>query len=163
MSMKTMLIAGVLSADSAIMPAASFAGGRTPEEINAARYGELVGAAFNGGKLELADDYFEPGVVDHAPWPGHPADLAGFKAGLAAMRASFPDFHVTIERTIAKGDLLVAQLQISGSQLGPFMGAAPSGKTFKVEAIDIVRMQDGRIAEHWGLIDTGSMAAQLGL
>lgn len=36
-------------------------------------------------------------------------------------------------------------------------------KTFNVEAIDIVRMKDGRIVEHWGVIDTAGMAEQLGL
>jgi len=133
------------------------------EETNTTRFGEMVSAVFNRGDLAAADGYFDPSLVDHAPWPGQPADIAGFKAGLAEMRASFPDLHVAIERTVAQDDLLVAHMRMSGSHLGPFMGAAPSGKTFKVEAIDIVRIQDGRIAEHWGLIDTGSMAEQLGL
>jgi len=43
------------------------------------------------------------------------------------------------------------------------MGKPPAGKTFSIEVIDIVRMPKGRIAEHWGLIDTAAMAEQLGL
>jgi predicted ester cyclase len=131
--------------------------------INTRRFGELIEAAFNRGDLSAVDDYFLPGFVDHAPWPGHPADVAGFKAGLAEMRKSFPDLHVTVERTVAEGDLLAVHHGMSGSQLGEFMGAPASGKSFRIEAIDIVRMIDGRIAEHWGLIDTAAMAGQLGL
>lgn len=54
-------------------------------------------------------------------------------------------------------------MTISGSQLGEFMGAPATGKTFSIEAIDIVRMTDGRIAEHWGVMDAAGMAGQLGL
>lgn len=130
---------------------------------NATLFAELVTTAFNRGDLAAVDGYFHPSFVDHAPWPGHPADVGGFKAGLAEMRTSFPDIQFRIERTIAEGDLLVVHSWMSGSHLGPFMGAEPSGKSFNVEAIDIVRMQDGRIAEHWGLIDTAKMGEQLGL
>lgn len=133
------------------------------EKQNATLFAEMVSTVFNAGDVAAADGYFQPFLVDHAPWPGQSADVAGFKAGLAEMRASFPDFHVAIEHTVAEDDLLVVHSRMSGSHLGPFMGAGPSGKTFEIEAIDIVRMQDGRIAEHWGLIDTGSLAEQLGL
>ena len=53
--------------------------------------------------------------------------------------------------------------RMSGSQLDPFMGKPATGKTFNIEAVDIVRMSKGRIVEHWGVIDTAAMAAQLGL
>jgi predicted ester cyclase len=50
-----------------------------------------------------------------------------------------------------------------GTQIGEFMGSATSGRTFDVDAIDIVRMQDGRIVEHWGVIDEAGMARRLGI
>jgi predicted ester cyclase len=36
-------------------------------------------------------------------------------------------------------------------------------RTFELEAIDIVRLSDGRIAEHWGVLDGAEMVRQLGL
>lgn len=120
-------------------------------------------AALNAGDVAAVDGLFTADMVDHAPWPGQTADVAGFKAGLAEMRQSFPDLHVTVERTVSQGDLLVVHFRMSGTQLGEFMGAPASSKTFNVEAVDIVRLTNGRIAEHWGVMDAAGMAAQLGL
>ncbi len=118
---------------------------------------------FNRGDIEAADRYIDSSLVDHAPWPGHPATRAGFKAGLAEMRGGFPDLNVTVERMISQDDLVVAHQKLSGTHLGEFMGIPASGKTFSIEAIDIVRMQDGRVIEHWGVLDSAAMAAQIGL
>ena len=79
------------------------------------------------------------------------------------MRASFPDLHMSVERTVIQDDLVAVHFKISGTQLGEFMGTPASSKTFDVEAMDILRVKDGRIAEHWGVIDEAGMAAQLGL
>ena len=124
---------------------------------------DFVQAVFNRGDVEAADRYFDTAFVDHAPWPDQPPTVAGFKAGLAQMRRSFPDLRVAVERIVAEGDLVVGHYKMSGTHLGDFMGAAAGGRTFAIEAIDIVRMRDGRIAEHWGLIDEAGLARQLGL
>ncbi len=117
----------------------------------------------NRGDIEATDRYIDPSLVDHAPWPGRPATRAGFKAGLAEMRTAFPDLNVAVERMIAQDDLLVAHQKMSGTHLGDYMGTPASGKTFNIESIDIVRMKDGRIVAHWGVIDQAGMAEQLGL
>ncbi|MCV2874110.1 ester cyclase [Defluviimonas sp. WL0050] len=117
----------------------------------------------NGHDLTGSADLFTADFVDHAPWPGQSPDAAGFAAGLGEMIAAFPDLRVDVQRTVAEGDMLTTHFFLSGSQLGEFMGSPASGKTFNVEAIDILRMRDGRIVEHWGVIDAAAMAEQLGL
>ncbi len=117
----------------------------------------------NAHDLDRTTELFTPDFVDHAPWPGHSPDAAGFAAGLGEMVASFPDLRVDVQRTVAQGDLLTTHFILSGSHLGAFMGAPATGKTFNVEAMDILRMRDGRIAEHWGVIDATAMMEQLGL
>ena len=163
MVIKTILAAGIVAASAALLPGNAAAGSASAQEINAQRCTEFFDVVVNRGDIGAADKFFQSSLIDHAPWPGQTADVAGFKAGLAEMRKSFPDLRVTVERTVAQGDLLVAHLKMSGSQLGKFMGAPASGKTFSIEAIDIVRMTDGRIAEHWGLMDAAAMAGQLGM
>ena len=123
------------------------------------RFESLIDAPDHAKAIALA----LPAMVDHAPWPGHTPDLAGFEAGLAEMRLSFPDLSAEVLRIVAQGDLLAVHFKMSGTQLGPFMGAPATGKTFAIEAMDIVRLQDGRIAEHWGVMDAAAMAARLGL
>lgn len=119
--------------------------------------------AVNTHDLERAAELFTPDFVDHAPWPGHSPDAAGFAAGLGEMVGSFPDLRVDVQRTVSQGDLLTTHFTLSGSHLGDFMGVPATGKTFNVDAMDILRMKDGRIAEHWGVIDAAAMMEQLGL
>ena len=119
-------------------------------------------AAVNSGRDADADALFTPHFLDHDPWPGHTPDVAGFKAGLAELRQGFPDLSASVLRTVSEGDFITVQFRLSGTQLGEFMGAPASGKTFSIAAIDINRISDGRIAEHWGVIDAAGMMEQLG-
>jgi len=92
---------------------------------------------------------------------GQPGDVAGFKAGLAEVRAAFPDLRLDVEKLVEEGDTVSGLFWMSGTHLGPFMGAPATGRTFRVRASDVVRMREGRIVEHWGLIDGESLARQL--
>lgn len=163
MVFNSILAASIIAAGTAFIPAKSFAASDNSIESNVRTFTELYDVVNNGGDTDATDKYFAAKFIDHDPFPGQSADVAGFKAGLADMRKSFPDLRMTLQRTIAQGDLVVAHVLVSGSQLGEFMGAPASGKTFSVGLIDIVRMKDGRIAEHWGVMDAAAMAGQLGL
>jgi predicted ester cyclase len=39
----------------------------------------------------------------------------------------------------------------------------PDGKSFKIITMEIMRLKDGRVIEHWGMADRFSLMAQLGL
>ena len=118
---------------------------------------------FNRGDVAAADRYFDPRVVDHAPWPGQPATLAGFKAGLTDLRRAFPDLEVTVQRKVTDGDLVAVHMTIRGTHRGVFMGAPPTGKRIEIEAMDFVRISGGKVVEHWGVLDEAKMGQQLGL
>jgi predicted ester cyclase len=98
---------------------------------------------------------------------GHPRCVgvaaAPATAGLSELCSSFPDLRVAVGRTVAQGDLGVGHYRMSGTQLGEFMGSAASGRTFDLDAIDLVRMQGGRIVEHWGVIDEAVISRRLGI
>ena len=123
----------------------------------------FVKSVLSTGDTSLTERFIAPGFVDHQPWPGHPADVAGFNAGLAEMRRSFPDLRAEVVELSAEGDLVTALFHLSGTHLGPFMGQAPTGRTFRVTALDLLRMREGRVVEHWGFMDTEVMTRQLGL
>jgi predicted ester cyclase len=43
------------------------------------------------------------------------------------------------------------------------MGNGPTGKKMRIDVIDIVRFEDGKIVEHWGVPDQLGVMLQLGL
>ena len=124
---------------------------------------EFVQQILTEGRADAADRYIDPAFVDHQPWPGAPGTLEGFKSGLIAFRAAFPDLRAEVEHVVEEGDTVVARVAMSGTHLGPFMGAPPTGRTFRIQGLDMVRMRSGLMIEHWGFMDTHAMGQQLGL
>jgi predicted ester cyclase len=77
------------------------------------------------------------------------------------LRPALSDLKVTIHDQIAEGNKVVTRKTISGIHSGTLMGHAPTGKDVAISVIDIVRVQDGKYAEHWGLNTLSSLLAAL--
>jgi steroid delta-isomerase-like uncharacterized protein len=115
------------------------------------------------GKAGDLDQYVSADMVDHQAVPGFPAGLEGLRQLVAAMHAAFPDFKVKVEDAMAVEDRVVCRITMTGTQRGPWLGVPSSGKSFSIQAIDIVRFQNGKGVEHWGNEDDLSMMQQLGM
>jgi len=50
-----------------------------------------------------------------------------------------------------------------GTHLGEFWGIAPTGKRIQFETVDVMRVLDGKISDHWGVANLFSLAQQLGV
>ncbi|WP_203309695.1 ester cyclase [Sphingomonas beigongshangi] len=67
------------------------------------------------------------------------------------LRPAIGGLTVTIHDQIAEGDKVTTRKSISGSHNGPLLGAEPTGRPIRIDVIDIVRVEDGRYVEHWGI------------
>ena len=117
---------------------------------------------FNEGRLELIEELFSDDYVEHAAPPGVPDTRDGLVGFVSAIRAAFPDFHYEILQQVDDGDTHVGYLRASGTMSGDFMGMPATGKSATWDEIHIGRMADGKIAEHWAVIDQLGMLTQLG-
>jgi predicted ester cyclase len=63
---------------------------------------------------------------------------------------------------IAEGDKVAAMVTMSGTNVGEFMGMPATNKNIEVPIADYFRLRNGKVAEHWGVTDTGKMQEQLG-
>jgi steroid delta-isomerase-like uncharacterized protein len=122
----------------------------------------FVDEVINRGHLDVVDELTDPGFVDHSAPAGVPPTAEGAKMFFAMFRAAFPDLHATVDDVIAEGDRVVHRRTTSGTMRGDFMGMPASGKTASWSGIHIIRFVDGRLAEHWSVIDQSGMLAQLG-
>ena len=116
------------------------------------------------GDLSLVDELTTDDLVDHEEGlPGQPSGREGVKFFVSALRAAFPDLKAkTIEPTLADGDLEAARVVMSGTHKGELMGVAATDRAVEIEGLDIIRVEDGRVAEHWGVTDVMSLMQQLG-
>lgn len=101
--------------------------------------------------------------IEHEELPGFPSTRDGAVLFLTALRAAFPNLHMHIREMIAEGDKVSVLLTMSGTHQGDFLGIAATGKQIKVPVSDLMRIADGKIAEHWGVTDNGAMMEQLGV
>ena len=62
---------------------------------------------------------------------------------------AFPDFHVTIEDIIAKGDKVCVRIKVTGTHKGEYRGITPTGKKVEVRGVQIYRIVDGKAVEGW--------------
>ena len=118
----------------------------------------------SGGQLDLLDELTTEDLVDHEEGlPGQPSGREGVKFFISAMREAFPDIRVkAIEPTVVDGEIEAARVVLTGTHKGELMGVTPTDKTVEIESIDFIRIDDGKVAEHWGLTDTMSLMQQLG-
>ena len=117
----------------------------------------------NKGKLGLLDTLIGAAYVDHNPAPGQAAGAAGVKSRIETLRGAFPDLRYTLEEVIAEGDLVAARYSWRGTHKGEaFLGIPPSGKSILVRGMDLFRLREGRIVEHWDNVDELGMLTQLG-
>jgi len=124
--------------------------------------GRFVDEVQSGGNIDLVDEICSPEFVNHSAPPGIPADREGIKIVAAMFRRAFPDSYFTVEDTVAEGDKVATRKTFHGTHEGEFMGIPPSGRSVSMGLIDIVRILDGRFAEHWSMGDTLDMMRQLG-
>jgi steroid delta-isomerase-like uncharacterized protein len=114
------------------------------------------------GNLDKLDDFVTDDVVDHEAIPGQPDGKEGVRFFVNLMRSAFSEIKATSDQAIESGDMACARTTITGKHTGEFMGVPASDKTFEIESIDIIRIEDGKCAEHWGVTDNMALMQQIG-
>ncbi len=133
-------------------------------EENKALISRFVEELFNQGNISLANELLASDFVEREQLPpGVPDGREGVKALTSMLRSAFPDFKATIEDMVAEGDKVVVRMTWSGTHKGEFMGIPASGKLVSIGVIDIIRVNKGKLVEHWGQMDSMGMMQQLGV
>ncbi len=96
--------------------------------------------AFNDNQPEqVAAVYLGASYIQHNP--GAPDGAEGFIGYVHWLRGQFPELHLDIKRAIAEDDLVVthSNLHLKPGDLG-------------MAVADIWRVADGKIVEHWDVV-----------
>ncbi len=109
--------------------------------------------------LAVLDELMGDNYVSH----DLPSDPAALKSFIGGFHSAFPDGHIIIEQMIAEGDTVAVRLTFHGTQTGKFQDIPPTGKAVTVPAMDMDRLVEGKIVEHWGGPNQLSLLQQLGV
>jgi predicted ester cyclase len=108
------------------------------------------------GRAEVFDALVSVDAIDHSG-PTDVRGVEGFKIRTRAVHASFTEIRVVVEDLLVDGDKLAWRWALTGMHSGPFLGVAPTGRRIAMSGMNIQRIVDGKVVEHW------SNADQLGL
>jgi len=115
------------------------------------------------GDFALFEELFDDDFIDHTPQPGMTPDKDGVRVLYHLLRESFPDFHAEIEWQCAADELVTTYKIYRGTQSGAFLGVAPTGRPVEFETVDVMRVVNGKITDHWGVGNLLKVMTQLGV
>src|ERR1700733_880087 len=118
--------------------------------------------AVGAGNLSVIDELVADDFVDREEFPGLEPNKEGVKQFFAMLRSAFPDLRMEVREMLADDDLVSVRVIATGTHEGDFMGMSSSGRRIEVQVFDILRIRDGQVTEHWGLMDAMTMMQQLG-
>jgi steroid delta-isomerase-like uncharacterized protein len=122
---------------------------------------DYIETVVNKRQPDAAGDYLAGDFVEHNP--NLPPGLAGKKQFITSLMAGFSNYHGDIEDMIAEGDKVVTRTRWTGTQDGPFVGRPATGNKVEFTTSDFYRIENGKIVEHWDVVDSLRRAVALGL
>lgn len=132
-------------------------------EQNKAVIRRFVEEVQNKKDFAVYDELNDPEFVNLSSPPGIPPDREGGKMYLSGFLNAFPDSQFTIDEMIAEGDCVATKKTFTGTHTADFGDIPATGKRVKLQYVDMMRVRDGRIVEHWLSMDQLSFLQQLGV
>ena len=132
-------------------------------ERNKAIVCRMVEELQSGHNLDVVDELFAVDFVDHSVPPGLPPSREGVKMQFAMFFVAFPDLRVVIHDQVAEGDRVVTRKTFHGTHQGDLFGIPPTDRSVAFDVIDILCVQDGKIVDHWNVVDQLGLMRQIGV
>jgi predicted ester cyclase len=112
--------------------------------------------------IAAIEQFLHPNYKRYSSPIAIPMTIDEQKARVAGFRTAFPDVQLTIEDIFSSGDRVAFRSTIRGTHEGMFMGIAPTHRVVVVALLDIMRIENESIIEHWGGPDLLNLLQQLG-
>ena len=132
----------------------------TPESQNKLLARRFLEEVVNKGAVDRLSEFLAPEYV--APILGI-AGIDQARDHLLAFRHCYPDLVVTVEGQVAEGDIVATWYVMRGTHLGAFQGVPGTGKKITLRAVNVQKIRDGRVVEHWGGSNSLEALLELGL
>lgn len=116
--------------------------------------------SMNAGDWERVLQVWSPEMVHYGRLRSYTRDEVAQLMGM--FRFAFPDLTFHLENVVADGDLLAARMTATCTHQGEFAGIPATGRAVRVQVMGQVRIVDGKIVEHWNVMDELHFLNQLG-
>jgi len=104
-----------------------------------------MGRARERGDFEAALLFIAPESLDQ----GERVTREDWRRKWEAMLDGCPDLEIITEQSVAEGEWISHRYLLRGTHTGDFFGQPPTGARFETRGLDMVRVRDGQLVEHW--------------
>jgi steroid delta-isomerase-like uncharacterized protein len=120
-------------------------------------------AAWDEGEVDAFDSLMADGYERTSKATGATVDLAGLKAEIAAVRASFPDLRTTIDDVVEGRDAIAVFWSSTGTHIRAYQGVPPTGRTVHTRGSNVLEIAGGKIVKETVTWDGGELLAAVGI
>lgn len=124
---------------------------------------DIADRIWNKADFDVIDTHFAPDFVAHLPGQPPVRGRAAFRKMAEEMRATLPDLAERMVLALRDGDRVFLQAVLTGTQRGELMGLPPTGLPTRLTEMNILRFEDGKVAELWQQADYLGVLEQLGV
>lgn len=105
----------------------------------------------------VAEDF-----VNHSVAPDQPNGREGLWSTFQnVLHSGLSQLRVEVLDQVAENDKVTTRKRITGQHSGSLLGIPATGRAVSIDVVDIVRIENGRYVEHWGLNSLPTVLAAL--
>jgi predicted SnoaL-like aldol condensation-catalyzing enzyme len=112
----------------------------------------LYETVFRNHDFSKLDEIMRDDYIQHNP--DTPQGKTGFEEFFRGIFRGLPDFSYTMKKIISEGDIVMMYSTTTATHNNEWLGNPPTGNKLEFDVVDIFRIEDGKIAEHWDVADT---------
>jgi len=134
---------------------------QTTVEQNKQLLADFGAEVFAKKDLTKLNDFMKADYIQHNPLV--PQGSEGFKQFFTNWFNAVPDWNYSVTKLVAEDDTVWVYGTYTGTQKGDWLGILATNNAYSITAVDIFRIEDGKLAEHWDVIDIYGLFKQLGV
>src|ERR1700710_1259299 len=120
----------------------------------------FIDTIWNQGQFDEINNFIHPAFVDHSLPPAFPSNVEGLKLWITTTGKSFQHKSL-IEEQVTEGNKSMIKFRMHLKHIGAWREIEPTGAEISAVGYRFFRIDDGKIIEHWALVDGNSIENQL--
>jgi predicted SnoaL-like aldol condensation-catalyzing enzyme len=122
--------------------------------------GAFAESVFVNKNLSALEQFMRNDYIQHNPLVKQGA--SGFREFFSAWFASVPDWRYLLKKIIADENEVWVYGTYAGTLEKEWLGIRAAGQKYAFDAVDVFRLEEGKLAEHWDVMDIYGLFKQLG-
>ena len=116
----------------------------------------------NTGNTDNIAEFIDPNYKDHNDKEDEITGIRGAISHIEAVRSTYPDLKISIEQQVCEGDVVVTRIIGKATHSGEWLGMKPTFKPITIHGVNIDRIKNGKIIEHWGMANSLEALLEIG-